>query len=156
MKETEIGTINGLSMSEFVKQRYALKELFEDPDQCMIAYPFGTDDYLDLVIGEAFVYPEGVFFFDTSWNSPEQLSHFPGHFLPGKISKPLWVDGLGTHWTIGKRAVIRIGPEHLYEQYKNFYATVKDDPNNNRTRAKLQADKYVQEWRDEQFGRETT
>jgi len=100
--------------------------------------------------------PEGFFFWDTSWNQYDgsgYTSHFPGHWIQGKILGPFWDLDLGVYWTVKDREEVLVRGSSLdedYQAYRAWIEKVKDDPKLNRERAYKVAKEFVERSKEEE------
>ena len=134
-----------------------LEQLFEDHTPTVI-YPKGLSERIILrTIGEGFIYPEGVFFFDFGWNSPDGGTG-SDHFVSGEVEGPFFPDkrraarGVKRWWRVGKAIIYEIAERfvdddiYFYEEgeyNKNFAERNKDDTGLGRQRAQKIADRIM-------------
>ncbi len=128
----------------------------------MMVYPFGIEDAIGpRVIAEGFIYPEGVFFLDSGWNTLTGGYHssHTGHFVEGKIEGPFPGSEETLYWKVGQYAIIqeipdgdyRLSFEHelaMARENQTVVERFKGDDNKNRVRAKTCADEFVREFRE--------
>ena len=141
-------TINGMSPAEYARKTYNLKQMLEEHDALGV-YPFGFDDIGPYVIGEGFIYPDCVFFFDTTLPSPDPISHHGGHILPGKLKGPYSKEG-DLYWKVGPAVIEYMPRKSEGEQYRKWIESMTPrEQKRHRNQARKRADRYVEEWRQE-------
>lgn len=135
-----------------------LKKLFENHTPTVI-YPYGLADKEILrSIGEGFIYPEGVFFFDFGWNVPDGGTG-RDHFVPGEVEGPFFPDkrrkerGVKKWWRVGRAIIYEIeegyreGGGGFYEEAmynKTFAEKNRDKVYPSRPRAQKIADRIME------------
>jgi|GEM_PF-238871 hypothetical protein len=160
------GIVTPYNYADYVKKTFDLRKEFEEGAHIRV-HPTGikrvghdrilcaSEGYL---VGEGFVFddPEGFFFWDTSWNQYDgsgYTSHFPGHWIQGKILGPFWDLDLGVYWTVKDREEVLVRGSSLdedYQAYRAWIEKVKDDPKLNRERAYKVAKEFVERSKEEE------
>lgn len=135
-----------------LKYKDTLKDLLEDPTNAFYIFIDGLPDPITFpnpmdgrVVAEGYIVPKGFFFWETSWNTGENLAAPCGHFIDGTIRDPKWVDGMGVVWVFGGAALVLYSLENknLQDYRKRMDNGWGTDPKRSREAGRTQALKIV-------------
>ena len=100
-------------------------------------------------VGELFLFPEGIFFFDTSFGTGEASGgRSPGHYIAGMAKKRSISDARGLHsvefFELGSGIGLFLKPTGAILDMINWYRDFhKDNTASNRTEARASAAEFV-------------
>jgi len=155
--KTEPGVIiqdgKEIAFDDYLKEIYArehLESILENGSVCLCIYPEGkTSPVGGRVVAEGFIFPEGFFFIELGWNSPDYCGFGCAHLVDGDVSEVQISrdDFWEVSWNIGEYGgllVVDTIHDEVFQKYRKMMNSgVKDDRNRNREYVRKMGQEYV-------------